>query len=184
MAISPEERDFYLDLSDAYDGWGVPERTYLPGTDVPYMTDAQHVELMDYTYPVLYEDFRNGMFLHDMRLEVHYSLLSDIKTWFSDIHTWITYWWKKLGGWFEGVETYIEFLWNNLATYISDLGTAIKDEILGLANFVGNIYTWVVWNFVDDVRTFVVNFFKPVTDYLDSVVDTLIDFYNEIRDAI
>lgn len=184
MTVSPEETDFYLDLSDQSEIWARGGQTYIPGTDVPYMTDAQHVELMDYTYPVLGEDFRHGVFVHDMRLEVHYSLLSDIRTWFQDIHTWVTYWWKKLAGWFEGVETYIEFLWNNLATYISDLGTTIKDEILGLANFVSNIYTWVVWNFVDDVKTFVINFFRPITDAWDSVVTTLIDFYNEIRDAI
>ena len=111
-------------------------------------------------------------------------LVDGIKDFFSDTSSWVGTKWDSLSTWFGNLNIYIEYLWNTLAEFLAVLGDAIKSEIQELANFVSNIYTWLVWNLVDDVTTFVTNLFKPLTDAWGYVVDTLIDVYSEIRDAI
>ena len=184
MALSSEEEAIYQPVYSQVRTWQMGEREVMPGTDIPALTTEAMGEVQKYTYPVFVADVRDGWYVNLVSQEVTYSLLSDIRTWFHDIHSWIWLLWGKMRLYFDDLFIYIETLWNNLATYISDLGTTIKDEILGVANFLSNIYTWVVWNLVDDVTTFVINLFKPLTDAWDYVVNTLIDFYNEIRDAI
>jgi hypothetical protein len=169
--------------------WTVPEEEaeppgYLPGTDIPYMTDSQRLDWQAYVDPVLVPDWVDGRYVDLVRTEVSYSLLGDIKQWFEDIHGWVSAGWTAFTDLMDLVKATLTDTWYYITRALESLATNIKDEIVGLANFVANIYTWVTWNLVDDVATFVRNLFKPVTDAWDAVVSTLEDYIGGVKDAI
>ena len=111
-------------------------------------------------------------------------LIPDLKQFWANITYWVGAGWGAMKIWFDNLNAYITSLWNNILAGLAATATAIKNEIIGLGNWISNIYTWVVWNLVDDLRRFAANLFRPITDAWYSVTTTLSTWFNYIWEAI
>lgn len=111
-------------------------------------------------------------------------IIPDLKDFFGNITSWVQEKWSNLWAGLEALNVYIESLWNSIVAGLDLLGQSIKDEIMGLVNFISNIYTWLMWNLVDNIGSFVAEFFRPITDAWHSVTDTLALWFENIWAAI
>jgi len=189
MTTSPEEIAAYEDVYKQVKWWIIPPDPpepdyYLPGTDIPYMTEGQHIQWQQYVYPVLIGGRIAGHEVDLLRREVHYSLLSDIREWFSSIRSLI--WANQPEGstWLGNISHYVWRVSEEVITWLTAIRDAVQAELIGIANYVGNIYTWVVWNMVDDIKNFAINLFKPITNAWSTVTGTLEYWLDYIYNAI
>lgn len=111
-------------------------------------------------------------------------LVPDLQGFFGNVTSWVTSRWYSLAGWFAGIDSYIALLWGQILAGLSDLATKIKNEIVGLTNFISNIWTWITWNLMEDITTFAVNLFRPIIDAWHTVTETLSTWFNYIWEAI
>jgi len=189
MTTSPEEIAAYEDVYKQVRWWIIPPEEpepdyYLPGTDIPYMTEGQHIQWQEYVYPVLIGGRIAGHEVDFLRREVHYSLLSDIREWFLNIRGLV--WANQATGstWLDAISGYLWQVVDALTAWLAAIRDAVQAELIGIANYVGNIYTWVVWNMVDDIKTFAINLFEPITDAWRTVTATLEYWFDYIYNAI
>jgi len=111
-------------------------------------------------------------------------LVPDIKDFFSSI--WHFVWANQATGstWLDSISGYLWQVVDALTAWLGAIGGVVRDGLAGIANYVGNIYTWVVWNMVDDVRTFAINLFEPITSAWSTVTATLEAWFGYIYNAI
>lgn len=170
---SPED---YIEVYDSVAAWGRETSTVWSTSETPYEyvrdlfgLDWSH-RLKAFTYVV-----------RDYALD---PLVPDIKKFWADITYWVGAGWGAMATWAAQLNAYITSLWNNILSGLAATAAAVKNEIMGLANWISNIYTWVVWNLVDDLRRFAANLFRPITDAWYSVATTLETWFNYIWEAI
>jgi len=168
--------DDYVEVYDGVAAWGREASDVWWPPQLPW----------EYFTPLLKRNYYNPWGIYEYKLNAGEldPLLPDIKKFWADITYWVGAGWGAMATWAAQLNAYITGLWNNILAGLAATAAAVKNEIMGLANWISNIYTWVVWNLVDDLRRFARNLFKPITDAWYSVTTTLETWFNYIWEAI
>lgn len=164
----------YIEVYESVATWGTEPRALWWGPQEPW----------EYLWGLLALQHFDGLDSYVVRRAGADPIIPDLKAFWADITYWARTGWGAMGTWLASVNAYINALWNNILAGLAATAAAIRAEISGVVNYISNIYTWVVWNLVDNIRSFAARLFQPIIETWYAVISTLDNWFGYIYEAI